>query len=199
MTDLFTELPHGVRFAEKWAEWIVYKAQIKDGYKSPKSAAAMSKKLSRYSEEVAIQMIDESIANGYKGIFPLKTNGKQVEPTQVYKELPQPKVSTEPARKFDPEDGKNFIIERIRKAYHKECSLNDVGEVYTNRLKHLLSTPEDVKQRLTEEVTKEANIKPRNRFEEKIEINIPLECRNRILAYNLNQWRDKQKEIWKEL
>ena len=90
------------RVEKKWVQWIQYKKEIKDSYKSPQSAGAKARQLSKYPEDVAIQMIDESIANGYKGIFPLKeTNGNQVEPKQVYKQPEQKQVSDYKPEKFD--------------------------------------------------------------------------------------------------
>ena len=71
------ELPFNTpEFAESWAEWIEYKKQeFNFKYKSEISMKKALKKLHRLSggsETKAIEIIDEAIANGWKGHFALK-------------------------------------------------------------------------------------------------------------------------------
>jgi hypothetical protein len=66
----FTEafLPH-------WARWKKYKAEIKSKFKTESSerlAFVSLFKISGASESVAAQIIDQSIANGWKGLFEIK-------------------------------------------------------------------------------------------------------------------------------
>jgi len=71
-------------FLQVWEYWKAYKKeQFKFTYK-PMGEQAALKALgedSGYNEELAVQMINRAMANGYRGIFPIKTNlinnGKQ--------------------------------------------------------------------------------------------------------------------------
>lgn len=108
-------------------------------------------------------------------------------------------LSTYKPKKFNPEDGKSFIVGKIQKAYETGSRLNDVGEVFTNRLKPFLSYPESVINQIEIDVHEIATRKPRNRFEEKIEINVDLEVRNRILKYNMDIWREAGNKIYEKI
>jgi len=63
-------------FAEAWSDWIEYKkGEFKFEYKTQLSMKAALKKLKRLSndnEQKAIEIIEESMANGWKGFFALK-------------------------------------------------------------------------------------------------------------------------------
>jgi hypothetical protein len=72
-----TELPFNtIEFAEAWQDWLEYKEQeFKFKYKSTHSMKAALKKLNRLAggnEQKAIAIIEESMANGWKGFFSLK-------------------------------------------------------------------------------------------------------------------------------
>jgi hypothetical protein len=67
-------------FLNTWKEWVSYRQEIKQPYKSPKSIQADLKRigaLSENNEPVALLIIEQSIAGGWKGLFELKnhTNG----------------------------------------------------------------------------------------------------------------------------
>ena len=71
------ELPFNtVEFAEAWTDWLEYKQEeFKFKYKSKHSLKAAFKKLYKLAEgneETAIAIIEESMANGWKGFFKLK-------------------------------------------------------------------------------------------------------------------------------
>lgn len=62
------------QFNQIWAAWVKYRQEIKKPYKSILSIQGVLKKLSEYPEEIAIKMIEQSIANQWQGIFEIKTN-----------------------------------------------------------------------------------------------------------------------------
>jgi len=68
-------------FYSHWEMWKQYKKeQFKFTYKGTISEQAALKKLSEdsgHNEDIAIKMIEQAIAFGWMGIYPLKTNGKQ--------------------------------------------------------------------------------------------------------------------------
>ena len=70
------------QFIGVWNDWIEYKyLEFKFKYKSPQSMKASLKKLYRLSdgdEQNAIQIIEESMANGWKGFFKLKEETKPI-------------------------------------------------------------------------------------------------------------------------
>jgi len=73
MIDLPFNTPE---FAEAWQDWEEYKLdEFKFKYKSNHSLKAALKKLNRLAEgneQKAIEIIEESMANGWKGFFKLK-------------------------------------------------------------------------------------------------------------------------------
>ena len=74
------EIPFSEFFIPYWQKWKEYKSkEHKFKYKSEhseKSALNDLLKLSNSNEQTAIQIIEQSIANGWKGFFQLKSNGK---------------------------------------------------------------------------------------------------------------------------
>ena len=61
-----------LEFKSMWSNWIEFRRQIKKPYKSDMSLQGALKNLSKYPEDVAIKMIEQSIANQWQGIFELK-------------------------------------------------------------------------------------------------------------------------------
>jgi hypothetical protein len=64
-----------LEFQETWERWIVFRKEIKHPI-TESTAKAQLKMLSAHSPPVAIAMLDQSITNGWTGIFDLKNNGK---------------------------------------------------------------------------------------------------------------------------
>lgn len=93
----------------------------------------------------------------------------------------------------------DFIVGKIKQAYNGELNLNDIGEVYTNRLKDHLSTPFEVLEKIQLDVLELISKEPRNRFEEKVFINQQLEVRNRVLQHNFKQWREANNRIYEKI
>lgn len=128
-----------------------------------------------------------------------KIYGKSDEtPLTVSWSKPKP-LSDYKAKEFDPKDGKSYIISKIKKSYETGSRLNDYGSVYTNRLEPFMDTPEDVLSKIQGEVLAESLVKPRNKFVEKVEINVELEIRNRVLRYNMDHWRNRGNKIYDQL
>jgi hypothetical protein len=59
-------------FMEQWARWLKYRKDIKKPYKSDDSQQEQLNVLARYDEATAIEMIKQSIANTWQGIFEVK-------------------------------------------------------------------------------------------------------------------------------
>lgn len=71
------EIPfNSIEFIDAWNDWLEYKQEeFNFKYKSSHSLRAAFKKLYRLSnkkEDTAILIIEESMANGWKGLFSLK-------------------------------------------------------------------------------------------------------------------------------
>jgi hypothetical protein len=64
-------------FIQAWSEWNEYRSEKKKKI-TPSTAKRQLERLSKYPEHVAIGMIDQSITNGWEGLFELKEvhNGK---------------------------------------------------------------------------------------------------------------------------
>lgn len=97
------------------------------------------------------------------------------------------------------EERKAFIVGKIQQAYEGKIFLNDIGNVYTNRLEKFFETPDYILTNIAMEVKELSEIKPKNRFEEVVEISIPLEIRNRVLRYNIKVWQSESREIFREV
>ncbi len=87
-----TELPFGPAFAEAWAGWVAEKkAAHKFSYTAAGEKAALSKLASEAGTEAeAIAMIGQSIARGWKGLFPVKGNDKPIAAQQAPQTFPKP-------------------------------------------------------------------------------------------------------------
>ena len=71
-------MPFGEKFNETWQEWKLYKLkQHEFKYKSDGTEQAALHSLTSLAndEKTCIEIIHQSMANGWKGFFNLKTNG----------------------------------------------------------------------------------------------------------------------------
>jgi hypothetical protein len=80
------------RFLEYWAYWKDYKKrEFRFNYKTPQSEQAAAKKLAELAggdESKAVAIIEQSLANGWKGFFPLdKKAGNTSEMDEYKKDL----------------------------------------------------------------------------------------------------------------
>jgi len=81
------------RFENAWAEWKEYRKEEKrDGYKTIKAeqrALMGLQKKAKDDEETAYLIIQESMENGWKGLFELKTktNGNSKDKTELRKQI----------------------------------------------------------------------------------------------------------------
>jgi len=75
--DCFT-LPSSLdtpAFREAWTRWVQYRKERKSSL-TPSTAAAQLRKLSDAGPETACGMIEQSIEQGWQGLFPLKEHGR---------------------------------------------------------------------------------------------------------------------------
>lgn len=75
-----------------WERWFAYKVAIKDAYKEV-SIEAAKMKLSRFGDDQEA-VVDQSIANGYKGLFALKEK-KDFNPNDPKKRTPEQQARSE--------------------------------------------------------------------------------------------------------
>lgn len=74
-------------FRETWKKWKGYRKRIKKKL-APETEESQLKKLSKHGEQTAIAMIEQSIGEGWTGLFELKGKWKQQQPQEDYdKEL----------------------------------------------------------------------------------------------------------------
>jgi len=81
-TEKKTEIRMGGELASVWMEWLAEKKERKEKYTSRGMRASFTRlmNLSHGNENVAIQIIQQSIENGWKGFFPIK-GGKGYHPS----------------------------------------------------------------------------------------------------------------------
>jgi hypothetical protein len=78
--------PFSENFNQHWQEWKQYKKeQFKFTYREVSEKKAMTHllKLSNSNEKTAIEIIDQSIANGWKGFWELKNQPQQAPQQNV--------------------------------------------------------------------------------------------------------------------
>lgn len=56
-------------FAEKWGQWLAYKAERRESYKGPIGQQAVLKRIAKWGEARAIEAIDYSMSRTWAGIF----------------------------------------------------------------------------------------------------------------------------------
>lgn len=78
LNEIINPFGDSMAFGQVWEEWEEYRKQ-KRSKLTPISVKAQIKFLSGFSEEIAIQIIQQSIQNGWTGLFELKQkqNGKR--------------------------------------------------------------------------------------------------------------------------
>jgi hypothetical protein len=72
------------RFRKAWAEWLVYRRGEKMTVKPPTIRGQLTK-LAKMGPDDAAESLDNAVAAGWKGFFPLKRNNSHGRPTQRYK------------------------------------------------------------------------------------------------------------------
>jgi len=75
----------GKEFQEKWREWVKFRKEIKKSL-TVSTAERQLKKLSEWGEEKATASIEQSIENGWRGLFEPKREAKKQKLTDVIKE-----------------------------------------------------------------------------------------------------------------
>ena len=124
---------------------------------------------------------------------------KEGEKKIVYTEPTKPIFSNYKAEPFLESEGLEYMKERIKNYFKTGVyNIKDYGGAYTNRLKHLIDVPKDVKQRIKDKVEKEAT-RPRNRFEPPYEGSMDQEIRDHELHYFLRACKSQGREIYKEI
>lgn len=71
------------KFRQMWDNWVRYRKESGHPYRSDLSLQAALKKLATWPEDTAIAVMEQSIANGWQGLFDIKnqtSNGKQLTP-----------------------------------------------------------------------------------------------------------------------
>ena len=71
-------------FINKWQEWLNHNKEAKRTLTSYTINAQLNM-LSKYSEAIAIQIIDQSIISGYAGLFELNNKRKSQQPATFVK------------------------------------------------------------------------------------------------------------------
>ena len=201
-TDI--QLPFTEKFAEQWESWLSYRKDIKKPYKSEKSIEGVLKKLTYYTEETACKMIQNSIDNGYQGIFEIKEeNGKTVSTKEVY--IPHdnsPNILKDfKARAFNRNEWREMVKQKIERFNTTgEYTINDYGNViYEHFIKRgILKLPNEIKEQIRGELTFEATRK-RTRFEEQYNGSLESDIKRAELREFLTICRKDKRDILKEL
>lgn len=196
ITDI--QLPHGVKFAEKWTEWIKYRKEIKKPLKSSMAISRCLNQLDVVSEVDAIEMINHSIRNQYQGIFPL--NNQKEETPQILSPPKFQKLSTYEPPKFDRATGIAHMREKLKRNFENGTPIKDWGGVYTALLKDKckMKIPTDIRIVIEMEVKHEAE-RPRNRFEPQYTGNIESDTRDAKLNWWLKDQRKQGRDISLEI
>jgi phage replication O-like protein O len=86
---VFSSIPDSLNtpgFVEEWDKWLAYRKEIKHTV-TPTTQVSQLKSLSGFAPTIAIAMLEQSIRQGWRGIFPLKDDNKPTTiqpPTRTY-------------------------------------------------------------------------------------------------------------------
>ena len=72
---------------EAFDEWMQYRKEIKKPYKSQASVQKLIKKLAKYDYETQQKMVDQSMENGWQGLFEVKEEMKKKSSLPSFAEL----------------------------------------------------------------------------------------------------------------
>lgn len=78
-------------FSDAMLEWLTYKCESKDYYKTQRGVEICYKnlkKLSGNNPNIAIEIVEQSIGNNWKGLFPIKNNGNRFNNNRQEREAP---------------------------------------------------------------------------------------------------------------
>jgi hypothetical protein len=123
-------------------EWLEYKKEIKDSYKSKKSIKAFYQKLQLMANgelSLAKEIINNSIANGYRGIFPLQRNRTPQNPSQ----LPKPQLSRSEQNRLTLMRDFPEVFEENNKTFNDDDDDNNIVFDNDNATQKNTATPEN--------------------------------------------------------
>ncbi len=182
------QLPFGESFATKWESWLQYRKEIKKSYKSDKSIEGKLKALTYYTENTACKMIQQSIDNGWQGIFELKeSNGKSVAGKELYVPTPTHElVDVQPT--IQDQTG---VLEHARtqiELFYQTGEINDLGNIIYDYLEKqgILTLSEKRKEEISAPLIEEAT-RHRTRFEEQYTGSLNAEIKREWLRTFLNE------------
>ena len=191
-------LPHSTQFADKWEEWVKYRTELKKPYKTQKGVTMALNRLGAMSEIDAISMIDHSMSNEYQGLYGDGKKKEKGEIDPIYKEQPQPKLSPYQAKPYNQDIAIQHMKDKLKANYESGSFINDMGGIYTHRLKDLIEIPTDIRIAIEMEEEHEAT-RPRNRFEEQYLGSIESDTRDAKLNWWLKKSRLEGRDLSLEL
>jgi hypothetical protein len=79
---------YSVQFAEAWQSFCDHRADMGNAWLTERAIKLLLKTLEPLSEGEAIEALNKSVANGWKGVFPEKSKQTYGKPTQVLTTMP---------------------------------------------------------------------------------------------------------------
>lgn len=122
-------------FKDLFSEWLEYKRERRENYKSEKSLKTCYNrllKLSEYDAEKARLIIEQSIASNYAGLFELKNYGSKRTTTNIYeqKRIDSERRKSQLMAEFAEADAK-FLAEQEAKR-KADCSAGEIPNTFKN-------------------------------------------------------------------
>ena len=77
-----TALPFGEKFQSAWDDWIAYRREARFPKWKQRTIDAQLERLGKLTEPQAVEAIRQSIANGWRGLFPEKAKTTESRPTR---------------------------------------------------------------------------------------------------------------------
>ena len=182
------KLPFTEKFATQWELWLSYRKDIKKPYKSEQSITGVLKKLTYYTEDTAVKMLQNSIDNGYQGIFEIKEeNGKPVMGKEVYIPTPTHKL-VDPIKLTQDTTGVATHAKTQIELFHQTGEISDLGNVIYHYLvnKGIIDFTEQRKEEIAKPIRYEAT-RRRKRTEEVYVGNVESEIEKELLRVYLTE------------
>ena len=183
-----TKLPFSEKFKRAWTAWLSYRGDIKKPYKSEQSIIGVLKKLTYYTEDTACKMLQNSIDNGYQGIFEIKEeNGKSVTGKEVYIPTPTHKL-VDPIKLTQDTTGVATHAKKQIEKFYKTGEINDYGNVIYRYLlsQGIIDFTEQRKEEIAEPIRYEAT-RRRKRTEDAYVGNVESEIEKELLRVYLTE------------
>ena len=93
--DINTYFPHDEKLNQAFLDFMSMRKTLKNGTMTERAITMMVNKINKLDNDTAIKMLEQSITNNWKDIYPLKEDDKKPKTTNKFNQFPQRGYTTE--------------------------------------------------------------------------------------------------------